>query len=68
MPAMPAMPAPKANTARNTCWMRTPDAAKMSRSSTPARISMPSRERLSTNHMAKPITIAAIRIAIRTRG
>ena len=48
--------------------MRTPDAASMSRSSTPARISMPSRVRLSTSHMAKPITIAAIRIAMRTSG
>src|SRR3954447_7269038 len=36
-PAMPASPAPSANTSTNTSWIRTPVAARMSRSSTPAR-------------------------------
>jgi hypothetical protein len=48
--------------------MRTPEAASISRSSTPARISMPSRVRFSTSHIATPITMAAARIAMRTAG
>ena len=68
IPAIPASPAPKPNTARNTSWMRTPEAASISRSSTPARISMPSAVRFKTSHIAMPITIAATRIQMRTDG
>ena len=68
IPAIPASPAPNPNTARNTRWMRTPEAASISRSSTPARISMPSAVRFKTSHIATPITIAATSIQTRTDG
>ena len=67
-PAMPARPAPKANTRTNTSWMRTPIAARMSRSSTPARTIMPMRVRLSASHMATPITTDAAKMTSRTIG
>ena len=67
-PARPASPAPKAKTATKTSWMRMPLAASMSRSSTPARIIIPIRVRLSSHHITTPMTTAAAKIARRTIG
>ena len=67
-PASPASPAPNANTMTKTSWMRTPLAASMSRSSTPARIMIPMRVRLSSHHITMPITSAAKKITRRTIG
>ncbi len=67
-PARPASPAPNANTAANTSWTGLPDAASMSRSSTPARTIMPMRVRFSASHISTPIATEAAKTTSRTRG
>ncbi len=56
-PPRPASPAPSAKVMANTRFTLTPDADSMARSSTPARIIMPTRVRLSSSHRPTPITM-----------
>ena len=67
-PAIPARPAPKANTVTNTSWIGTPIAESMSRSSTPARTIIPMRVRLSASHIPSPMTTEAAKMTRRTIG
>ena len=64
-PPRPASPAPMANVVANSLPTLIPEAASMPRSSTPARIIMPTRVRLRNSHsatpMATPIGISARR-------
>ena len=56
---MPASAEPTKNAIMNVRWMLTPSAATIARSSTPARITMPVRVRLSQTQSAMPITSAS---------
>jgi hypothetical protein len=56
-PPRPARPAPIAKVVANTRFTLTPAAASIARSSTPARIIMPTRVRLRKSHSATPITM-----------
>ena len=53
------------NAIANVSWMLIPIAETMSRSSTPARITMPVRVRLSQNHRPPPIARPMTRITMR---
>ena len=57
-PASPASPAPIANVMANTICTLTPVADSMARSSTPARIIMPTRVRFRKSHSATPMATA----------
>jgi hypothetical protein len=54
-PPMPASAEPTTKATAKVNWMLMPIAETMSRSSTPARMTMPVRVRLSQNHSAAPI-------------
>ena len=54
-PPSPARPAPMAKVAANTRFTFTPEAESMPRSSTPARIIIPTRVRLRKSHSATPM-------------
>ena len=56
-PPKPARPAPSMKVIANTRFTLTPAAASMPRSSTPARIIMPTRVRLSSHHRPTPIAM-----------
>ena len=58
-PAKPASPAPSAKVMAKMRWVLTPEAWSMARSSTPARIIMPTRVRLRNSQSAMPMTMAA---------
>ena len=57
-PPKPASPAPIAKVIANTSCTLTPQAASIARSSTPARIIIPTRVRCRKSHSSTPITIA----------
>ena len=59
---MPASIEPTKNAIRKTRWMLTPSAETIARSSTPARMTMPVRVRLSQIQSARPITSARPRM------
>ena len=62
---MPASAEPTKNAIMKTRWMLTPSAETIARSSTPARMTMPVRVRLSQSHSARPITSASPRMKSR---
>ena len=62
---IPASAEPTKNAIMNTRWMLTPSAATIARSSTPARITMPVRVRLSHSQSARPMTSARPRMKSR---
>ncbi len=64
-PASPAMPAPMAKVTANTSCTLTPEAASMPRSSTPARIIMPTRVFARNHHSPSPMTMAPTSTASR---
>ena len=64
-PPRPASPEPTANAIANVSWMLIPIAETMSRSSTPARMTMPVRVRLSQNHSPTPTTRPMTRMTSR---
>ena len=59
---MPASIEPTKNAIMKTRCMLTPSAETIARSSTPARMTMPVRVRLSQTHSASPITSARARM------
>jgi len=56
-PPMPARPAPSMKVIANTRFTLTPAADSIARSSTPARIIVPTRVRLSSHHRNTPMTM-----------
>ena len=61
-PPKPANAEPTTNAIANVSWMLMPIAETMSRSSTPARMTIPVRVRFSQNHSAAPIPMPMARM------